>query len=71
VYRGGRLQVEGLVLDDESADRVRSSEGRAVYFKRRATLSAHAGPGDPPPALWAEVVLDGIITARVGNPDTP
>jgi hypothetical protein len=71
VVRGGRLQVEGLVLDDDQAQRVRSQNARAVYFKQRQTLSVHAAAGDPPPAAWAEAVLDGIIAARVGNPVTP
>ncbi len=71
VIRGGRLRVEGLALDDAWAARVRAADERVVYFKQRATLSAHAAPGVPSSPLWAEAVLDGIITARVGNPDTP
>jgi len=57
--------------DDDLAASVRARDPRAVYFKQRQTLSVHVAAGDPPPATWAEAVLDGIIAARVGNPVTP
>ncbi len=44
-FRGGRLQVEGLKLDDGWAARVRAAQPRIVYFKQRATLVAHARRG--------------------------
>jgi len=45
VYRGGRLQVEGLRLDDAWAARVRAAHDRFVYLKQRETLSAHPADG--------------------------
>ena len=69
VYRGGRLQVEGLRLDDAWAARVRAAHDRFVYLKQRETLSAHPADGEelhPGTHLlmWVESVLNAIITAR-------
>ncbi len=36
VYRGGRLQVEGLQLDDEWAAALRAAGDEYVYFKQQA-----------------------------------
>ena len=64
-YRGSRLQVEGLELDDEWAARVRAADERLVYFKQRATLAAHRPDGRQALLRWVESLLDAIIDARV------
>ena len=63
--RGGRLQVEGLSLDDAAAARLRAAEPRVAYFKQRLALSAHPEPGGPPLLRWVELLLDAILDARV------
>ncbi len=64
-YRGSRLQLEGLELDDQWAARVRAADERVVYFKQRSLLSAHREGAEPPLLGWVESVLDAIIDARV------
>ena len=44
-YRSGRLAVDGLVLDDASAARLRAAAPRAAYFKARESLVAHPPAG--------------------------
>ena len=74
-YRTGRLSVDGLVLDDASAARLRSAEPRAAYFKARESLVAHpaegtarsyaAEPVNAAAALeWVEKTLDAILQAQ-------
>jgi transcription-repair coupling factor (superfamily II helicase) len=81
-YRAGRLAVDGLVLDDASAARLRSAAPRAAYFKAKKSLVAHppeaaAAAGTPraagsaPPASslleWVESTLDAILQARTAD----
>jgi transcription-repair coupling factor (superfamily II helicase) len=77
-YRTGRLSVDGLVLDDESAARLRSAEPRAAYFKARESLVAHPAEGavrsqeaeavNAVAALeWVEKKLDAILQARTAD----
>ena len=40
-YRGSRLQIDGLELDDDWAARIRTSEARAAYFKKDRVLAVH------------------------------
>ena len=42
-YRGKRLQLEGLDLDDAWAARLRAAHERIIYFKQRRALSASSG----------------------------
>ena len=63
-FRGGRLQVDGLKLDDGWAARLRAAQPRVVYFKQRATLVVHATEGDPGLLAWAQTIVDAIATCR-------
>ena len=63
-FRGGRLQVEGLKLDDGWAARVRAAQPHIVYFKQRATLVAHHAEGEPELLAWAQVVVDAVVSCR-------
>jgi transcription-repair coupling factor (superfamily II helicase) len=74
-YRTGRLSVDGLVLDDLSAARLRLAEPRAAYFKARESLVAHPAEGaarsqaaeavNATAALeWVEKTLDAILQAQ-------
>ena len=65
--RGQRLQVDGLDLDDESAERVRTSLPRAAYFKQKRSLSVHRERTDSHLLTWVEATLDGILDARVSR----
>jgi transcription-repair coupling factor (superfamily II helicase) len=85
-YRGGRLSVDGLALDDAWAARLRASYPRAAYFKARAALTAHA-PVELRRALgggaagrdgsstsllaWVEEVLDVILDTRLAEAAIP
>ncbi len=66
-YRGGRLHLEGLELDDEWAARLRAAHERVVYFKQRNSLSAHREVADEDLLAWVEATLDGILDARVSR----
>ena len=66
-YRGRRLQLEGVDLDDEWAARLRAAHERIVYFKQQRTLSAHRESSDPLLLGWVEATLDGILEARVSH----
>ncbi len=66
-YRGSRLHVEGLDLDDDAAKRLRAADARVVYFKQQRALSAHREAAEPPLLRWVEAVLDAIIAARVSH----
>ena len=85
VYRGGRLAVEGLELDDAWAARLRAAHDRVAYLKRRAALAAHP-PAEPATAdeqapgrglagatllAWVEGVLDAILEARSSDAAIP
>ena len=63
-YRGSRLQVEGLDLDDAWAGRLRAADERVVYFKQRRSLSAHRPSSDSHLLMWVEANLDAILEAR-------
>jgi transcription-repair coupling factor (superfamily II helicase) len=68
-YRGGRLQIDGLRLDDAWAARVRAAHERFVYLKQRQVLTAHPASGDELHAgthllMWVEGVLTAIMNAR-------
>jgi transcription-repair coupling factor (superfamily II helicase) len=63
-YRGSRLQIEGLDLDDAWAGRLRAADERVVYFKQRRSLSAHRPDSDQSLLSWTEAVLDSVLDAR-------
>ena len=73
VHRGTRLQVDGLVLDDEWAARVRTSLPRATYLKKDHVLAVHRDGQEPPLLRWVEATLDAILASRVphDSPSTP
>ncbi len=66
-YRGRRLQVEGVDLDDEWAARLRAAHERIVYFKQRRALSAHRESSDSHLLMWVEATLDAILHTRVSR----
>jgi transcription-repair coupling factor (superfamily II helicase) len=66
-YRGSRLQVDGLDLDDESAARVRTSNDRATFFKKDRMLAVHREGQEPPLLRWVEAMLDAILASRVSH----
>ena len=67
-YRGSRLQVDGLDLDDESAARVRrTSNDRATFFKKDRMLAVHREGQEPPLLRWVEATLDAILASRVSH----
>ncbi len=66
-YRGSRLQIDGLDLDDESAARVRTSDGRATFFKKDRMLAVHREGQEPPLLRWVEATLDAILASRVSH----
>jgi hypothetical protein len=65
VYRGGRLQVEGLLLDDQWAAAVRAAGDEYAYFKQKHVLAAHKRAESLQILPWVASVLDAII--QVGN----
>ena len=66
-YRGGRLHLEGLELDDDWAARLRAAHERIVYFKQRSSLSAHREAADEHLLNWVEATVDAILDARVSR----
>ncbi len=64
VYRGGRLQVEGLQLDDEWAAAVRAAGDEYAYFKQKHVLAAHKRNESSQILPWVGSALDAIIEAR-------
>ena len=66
-YRGRRLQLEGVDLDDEWAARLRAARERIVYFKQQRSLSAHRESSDSHLLMWVEATLDAILEARVSH----
>jgi transcription-repair coupling factor (superfamily II helicase) len=66
-YRGRRLQIEGVDLDDEWAARLRAAHERIVYFKQRRALSAHRESSDSHLLTWVEATLDAILDACVSR----
>ena len=64
VYRGGRLQVEGLKMDDEWAAAVRAAGEHYTYFKQKATLTAHKRNESSHLLPWVGSSLDAILQAR-------
>ncbi len=65
--RGGRLQVDGLDLDDDWAARLRAANERVVYFKQKRSLSAHREAIGDGLLGWVEATLDAILDARVSR----
>jgi transcription-repair coupling factor (superfamily II helicase) len=63
-FRGQRLQIDGLKLDDAGAARLRASDERAVYFKQRSQLTVHRSAGDSHLLTWVAHVLDAIISSQ-------
>ena len=63
-YRGGRLQVEGLQLDDEWAAAVRAAGENYAYFKQKSMLTAHRRNETSQILVWVGLALDAIIQAR-------
>jgi transcription-repair coupling factor (superfamily II helicase) len=66
-YRGRRLQVEGVDLDDEWAARLRAAPQRNVYIKQPRALSAHRESSDSHLLMWVETTLDAILHTRVSR----
>jgi len=66
-YRGSRLLLEGLDLDDGWAARLRAADERVVYFKQRRALSCHREGADSHLLTWVEAELDAILGARVSR----
>jgi hypothetical protein len=66
-FRGSRLQIDGLDLDDESAARVRTSNERATFFKKDRMLAVHREGQEPPLLRWVEATLDAILASRVSH----
>jgi transcription-repair coupling factor (superfamily II helicase) len=66
-YRGKRLQLEGVDLDDDWAARLRASHERLVYFKQQRALTAHRESSDSHLLIWVEATLDAILEARVSH----
>ena len=68
VYRGSRLQVDGVDLDDDWADRVRrTSNPRATYFKKDRMLAVHRDGAEESLLRWVETTLDAILASRVSD----
>ena len=65
--RGGRLQLDGLDLDDEWAARLRAAHERIVYMKQKRSLSAHREAAGEGVLGWVEATLDAILDARVSH----
>ena len=68
VFRGGRLQVEGLELSDEWAAAVRAAGEHLTYFKQKRVLAAHKRDEAAPILAWVGATLDAIIGLA---PDPP
>ncbi len=66
-YRGKRLQIEGLDLDDAWAARLRAAQARITYLKQQQSLSAHRESSDSHLLMWVEATLDAILEARVSH----
>ena len=66
-YRGKRLQLEGVDLDDEWAARLRAAHERIVYFKQRRAVTAHRESSASHLLGWVEATLDAILVARVSH----
>ncbi len=64
LYRGGRLQIDGVRLDDAWAERVRTTLQRAAYFKRECVLALHREGQEPALLRWVEDGLDAILANR-------
>ncbi|MEI6725280.1 MAG: transcription-repair coupling factor, partial [Actinomycetes bacterium] len=65
--RGGRLQLDGLDLDDDWAARLRAANQRVVYMKQKRSLSVHREASGEGVLGWVEAALDAILTARVSH----
>lgn len=63
-FRGQRLQIDGLKLDDAGAARLRASDERAVYFKQRSQLTVHRRADDSHLLTWVAHVLDAILSSQ-------
>jgi transcription-repair coupling factor (superfamily II helicase) len=61
VFRGGRLQVEGLDLDDAWAAALRAAGDNYLYFKQKRTLTALKRSEAEPILTWVGSTLDAII----------
>jgi transcription-repair coupling factor (superfamily II helicase) len=72
-FRGSRLQVDGVDLDDASAARLRTSLPRAAFFKQDRVVAVHREGREPPLLRWVEATLDAILASRVphDSPSTP
>jgi transcription-repair coupling factor (superfamily II helicase) len=66
-YRGSRLQVDGLDLDDEWAARVRTCLPRAAYFRQKRSLGVHRERSEGQLLRWVEATLDAILDARLSS----
>jgi len=70
-YRNGRLQIDGLELEDAAAARLRAAQERVVYFKQKRSLSAHRGDTDADLLRWVESLLDAMIVASAPRDGAP
>ncbi|MCX6364720.1 MAG: transcription-repair coupling factor, partial [Actinobacteria bacterium] len=66
-YRGKKLQLEGVDLDDDWAARLRAAQGRVTYVKQQQSLSAHRESSDSHLLTWVEAILDAILESRVSH----
>ena len=66
-YRGKKLQLEGIDLDDDWAARLRAAQGRVTYLKQQRSLSAHRESSDSHLLTWVEAILDAILESRVSH----
>ena len=61
VYRGGRLQLEGLQLDDDWAAALRAAGDEYAYFKQKHLLIAHKRNESSHVLNWVGSILDVIL----------
>ena len=66
-YRGSRLQLDGLDLDDDWAARVRPPTHASSYFKKDRVLAVHREGSGATMLRWVEATLDAIIDSRVSR----
>ena len=69
--RGGRLQVDGVELDDAAAARLRAERERVIYLKQKRSFSAHRSESDGDLLRWVESLLDAMIVASVPCEGSP
>jgi transcription-repair coupling factor (superfamily II helicase) len=63
-YRGRRLQLDGIKLDDAAARRLRETDEGVAYFKQKEQVVAHLLDGSSHLLRWAGQMLDAIIRVQ-------